>query len=325
MQLYHADGFPNPDQAAMWRELAERPDKDQEATEDQPAQKGRTRPVDSRGERVEIVRVEQARDGVWAGVCGRTRLSDLPVVGNGDKVRAIPLADDEGIREPSHFVWWDMTPWPTLDDNPRPPEGLLAIEFNQRGMKGRTLSSYVAELFPGRWSCVVSHVPDTGLFHELEEQPEILALRVREPVVAPDGIDRFFDRLNPPDGLDGVWHYDIRWGPKRGGLLNVRNLLPALRRTADDLAAHKNAGSLWIEFRDRPAVRVGQERLLAQVQAVAMDSQSRAVNPASMYQEIRNAVAQHRVAFKYSLGRIPPEPLPGVGAQGAPAEGAADG
>lgn len=297
MSLITADGARAPSQDDLWKELAA-------MTE---AQRELARLKD--GSESDIVRVWPGPGGEWMGACGRIRKRNLPLAGRGDSSRAIPLNPDEGIKEPSHFIWWDLTKMPTLDDQLGEPEGLLAMEFNHLGFKGNHLERYVRELLPRRWSVQIAHLPNDGILEELAAEPRVRAVKVRQPYASPDddgdgdGTSMMSRLRGHVPGLTNVGIAEIRYLPNKGERVSVAGALGWLREATSDKAKGFSDATVTIEFDDRPPVRLGAAKLLAKATPIQLDAHTRSAHPDSVFQEIARVAREYKRPLTYVLGR----------------------
>lgn len=78
-----------------------------------------------------IVMMEcDTKDGKITGKISNVRMSSLPAVECKGSSRELPIGDDEGIEEPSHFVYF-------------PDTKILAMEYNHYGPRSGMLGAYI--------------------------------------------------------------------------------------------------------------------------------------------------------------------------------------
>lgn len=76
----------------------------------------------------------QTRQAMPCLQLGLVRRTDLPVVQAGDEIRDLGLAQDEGLMELAHFMFF--------------PDGVIGAEYNYRGPKASTIPRYIREMCP---------------------------------------------------------------------------------------------------------------------------------------------------------------------------------
>lgn len=140
--------------------------------------------------------VESGPVRIARGEFGVTKFRDFPSVqGSAEQPTGLQLKDDEGLRFPSHFAWWDLTHLSPAPSVPKPdPCGVLLWEHNQAAPRIATMASYLNMLFYGQLYIHFEPLIDADVWDELVERaPHVAAVKVEVAKPAmPTGLSALF-------------------------------------------------------------------------------------------------------------------------------------
>lgn len=281
--------------------------------EDTPSAKGRSRQITE--DVFEAVDVE-AKGAEFRGRLYRTKYSDFPLVGKGEKDAPLTLDSDSGLRHPTHFVWWNISKLKEVNGVPAPHVGLLGAEFNLSGPRARALEQYVHDRFDGRYALTVLPLMDPEVWEHL--MAERYVRRVSARVLEPRGLGAAkgnFAGLDVPDELDHVREFSWMVKPKRGHSFDLKKiasrLLAMLKKSEQEVR-------IAVETMDGQLIDVTESRITGTDYVKKTEDGSKSVSPAHMYEAIRNAYDKLGGRIARGLGRVAEEP---VGAGDEPLDG----
>ncbi len=251
----------------------------------------------------EVVEVAKHKDGTYYyGRMYRTRYNDYPLVGKGeiDKPLSDRLDDDEGLRHPAHFMWWDLSEKREVRGIPARRVGVLGMELNIAGPRASSLRDYVKDRCDGELLLHVDPIIDPEAWEQLAQERYVRRISASVPytddILAPKGN---MAGLDVPRRLGNVKRFEWTIKPKKRGLFEIEPVLPRLKEFVTSEADVK----LVVETLEGHLVDVTESRVTGTAYVQKMGRNAKSVSAVHMYEEIRNAYAKLGPRIARGLGR----------------------
>lgn len=222
---------------------------------------------------------------------GYVRKGGLPQVERNGPPEPLPLPDDAGLYEPTHFVIFE--------------EGYIGVEYNHFGPRISRLSSYFEQKFPDYFDHAALYpIIDHNLHNKVASMGEIklFQLKINKDIIdlskqLDDNLSDCFAALEAIS--DQIEDVEIILRPKRRGSLGLDDLVRRIPSWFGNRHVVEGTSKFKIRAYDRS---IGSDRtfdllqdiMRYEVKVVKQDSRHKCVDCTSMYNAIIDAYSKLR-------------------------------